>query len=212
MSRKLWEDPAAMLAGVADIEHIDSAKFLDFLWNNAAIGLAIVGDDDRWLRVNPTLQEWLGYGPAELLRLRWSDVTVRDDVEADLSAIADIKAGRLDRYVMRKTYVRRDHTPLPAVLTVIPIRSKNGNVACFLSQISRVDPSRATVDAAAAADHRAVVWDFAVRNKKWLLICALTLIFGGRVLTDGFAEAAKYAAGHLSGVIGGGAERGSTGE
>ena len=43
-------------------------------FEQAAVGMAHVGTDGRWLRVNRRLCEIVGYAPDELLRLTFRDI------------------------------------------------------------------------------------------------------------------------------------------
>ena len=50
----------------------------------AGIGMAIVGLDGRWIRVNKSICEIVGYSQPELLTKTFQDITHPDDLAADL--------------------------------------------------------------------------------------------------------------------------------
>ena len=50
----------------------------------SAIGMALVGLDGRWLRINPAVCELLGYSWEELQTLTFQELTHPDDVDTDL--------------------------------------------------------------------------------------------------------------------------------
>jgi len=54
----------------------------DQAFEHSAIGIALLGLDGRWMRVNPQLCSMLGYTEAELLALRATDITHPDDLDA----------------------------------------------------------------------------------------------------------------------------------
>jgi PAS domain S-box-containing protein len=58
-----------------------SADQLAAMFEHAPSGVALVAADGRFLRVNPALAEMLGRSAAELLRMRWQDITHPRDLE-----------------------------------------------------------------------------------------------------------------------------------
>ena len=58
------------------------------VFNQAAIGIAIVSLNGRWLQVNPALCSVLGRSEAQLLECSFQDVTHRDDLDVDLGLVA----------------------------------------------------------------------------------------------------------------------------
>src|SRR5262249_51450665 len=53
-------------------------------FDNAAIGMALVSSDGRWLQVNNALCEILGYSVDELLTRTFQDITYPDDLANDV--------------------------------------------------------------------------------------------------------------------------------
>src|ERR1700756_5097919 len=68
----------------------------------AAVGVAHVSPDGRWLRVNRKLCEIVGYGESELLSLTFQDITHPDDLANDLAQTEKVKRGTLDTYSLEK--------------------------------------------------------------------------------------------------------------
>lgn len=64
--------------------------------------------DGRFLRVNRRLCEITGYDEAELLKLRFSDITHPDDRDEDLEKFKLMATGKTPRYESEKRYVRKD--------------------------------------------------------------------------------------------------------
>ncbi len=61
----------------------------------AAIGMAIVSLEGRWLQVNPPLCRMLGYGEQELVKLTFQDVTHPDDLKADMDYVGQLVRGEI---------------------------------------------------------------------------------------------------------------------
>jgi PAS domain S-box-containing protein len=87
------------------------------VFENAAIGIAIVDDEGRPLRANPALQSMLGYSEGELQGLHFSEITHPDDVEQDLGLFEEVAEDKRDRYQIEKRYVRKDGEVFWARLT-----------------------------------------------------------------------------------------------
>jgi diguanylate cyclase (GGDEF)-like protein/PAS domain S-box-containing protein len=73
----------------------------------AAIGMALVSPGGKWLQVNRSLCEILGYTEAELLEKSFQDVTHPDDVGPTLANIKNLIKGKTQSYQAEKRYVRK---------------------------------------------------------------------------------------------------------
>ena len=78
------------------------------VFENAAVGMALVDMEGRLAGSNLALQEMLGYGDEELRSMTWVELTHPDDIDLDRSHFERLVAGELDRYQFEKRYVRKD--------------------------------------------------------------------------------------------------------
>ena len=62
-------------------------------FEQAAVGIAHVGLDGQWLRVNRKLCEIVGYDKKELEALTFQEITFDDDLSADITLAEQLKAG-----------------------------------------------------------------------------------------------------------------------
>jgi PAS domain S-box-containing protein len=69
-------------------------------FEEAPIGMALVGLDGRFLRVNRALPEIVGYDSEQLLTLTFQEITHPDDLDTDLELLAQLVAGDLRSYGM----------------------------------------------------------------------------------------------------------------
>ena len=74
----------------------------------AAIGMAIVSSEGRWLQVNRSLCDILGYRENELLGSDFLKVTHPDDLGTALSNIRQLLKGLIPTYQMEKRYLHKD--------------------------------------------------------------------------------------------------------
>lgn len=87
-------------------------------FENAAVGMAHMSLDGRWLRVNERLLEIVGYGRAELVQMTFEDITHPDDIQADLEMFQKLKDGEIDSYSLEKRCYRKDESIVWVEITV----------------------------------------------------------------------------------------------
>jgi PAS domain S-box-containing protein len=120
---------------------------------HAAIGMALVAPDGRWLRVNRALCKIVGYCEAELLATNFQSITHPDDLEADLNYIRKMLAGEIDTYEMEKRYIHKDSHSVWIQLNVSLVRDTAGHPVHFISQIQDItERKRQAGELAAARD------------------------------------------------------------
>ena len=105
-------------------------------------GMALASPDGRWLLVNPSLCETLGYSEAELTSMSVLDVTHPDDVEPSRDAIRRILAGEVQSYRLEKRYRHRDGRTVWAFLSVSLVRDAQGNPLHMVAQVEDVTERR----------------------------------------------------------------------
>jgi PAS domain S-box-containing protein len=107
-------------------------------FENAAVGIAHVASDGRWLRVNKALCRILGYPVDELITKSFQDVTYPDDLAADLAKLDLMRKGKVGAYDIEKRYLRKDGTVIWAKLTVGCVRKSDGSIDYFVSVIEDI--------------------------------------------------------------------------
>ena len=107
-------------------------------FEQAAVGIAHVGLDGRWLRVNDKLCAIVGHGREELLQRTFQDVTHPADLEGDLELVRQVLSGAIRTYSMEKRYVRRDGSLVWANLTVSLARNAAGEPRHFISVLEDI--------------------------------------------------------------------------
>ena len=113
---------------------------LDFMttFEQAAVGIAHVALDGKWLRANKKLCDILGYELNRLLSLTFQDITFPEDLEEDLNCVKDLIDGRSNQYDMEKRYIKPDGTIIWAHLTVTIVRDEAGVNSHFISVIEDI--------------------------------------------------------------------------
>ena len=116
-------------------------------FDQAAVGMAHVALDGRWLRVNQRLAEKVGYTCEELLTQKFQDITHPDDLDTDLEYIRQLIAGDLQTYAMEKRYIRKDGSITWVMLTVSLVRDETGNPLYFISVVEDINQRKASEEA-----------------------------------------------------------------
>jgi PAS domain S-box-containing protein len=107
-------------------------------FDNAAVGIAHVADDGRWLRVNGPLCGILGYPVDELLTKSFQDVTYPDDLAADLARVQLVREGKIDSYNAEARYLCKDGAIVWCRKTVGSVRKGDGSIDYFVSVIEDI--------------------------------------------------------------------------
>ena len=124
-------------------------ELVDATFENAAVGIAYVGLDGSWLRVNRKLLDIVGYEREELLRITFQDITHPDDVEADVEQFKALQAGDIPNYQMEKRYYRKDGELIWINLTVAIQRDDSGLPQFAISVVEDISERKANEEALA---------------------------------------------------------------
>src|SRR5579875_434256 len=95
-------------------------------FDHAAIGMALVAPDGRWLQVNRSICELVGYSEEELLSLTFQDLTHPEDLDADLKYVQQMLDRKIDTYQMEKRYIRKDGEIVWILLSVSLVSDPHG--------------------------------------------------------------------------------------
>lgn len=116
-------------------------------FEHAAVGIAHVGLDGRWLRMNRKLCEIVGYSQEELMGLTFQDITHPDDLNPDLEMMRLTLAGIIRTYEQEKRYITKSGVTVWIKLTVALIRDENGQPDFFVSVVQDITPNKLAADA-----------------------------------------------------------------
>jgi PAS domain S-box-containing protein len=104
-------------------------------FDKAPIGMALIGTDGRFLRVNAALCQITGYTEPEMLQATFASLTHPDDRERDTDALARFLSGRIDTYITEKRYVRRDGRVAWVQLHVSSVSDPGDRLLYFITQV-----------------------------------------------------------------------------
>jgi PAS domain S-box-containing protein len=121
---------------------IESENRFRSAFEYSAIGMGITsiqGDlTGRWLKVNHSLCDMLGYTEAELLSRTFMQITHPDDLAMDLAAQERILQGELDTYRIDKRYIHKDGSTVWINLNVSIVKGKDKKPMYLVAQIENI--------------------------------------------------------------------------
>jgi PAS domain S-box-containing protein len=115
----------------------NTQRFLS-VFDYSAVGMALVGYDGRWLRVNRALCEILGYSEQELLATNFQSLTHPDDLDADLSYAQKVFTGQLRFYHLEKRYIHKQGHVVWVTLTASTVPDASGKVSYGVAQVQDI--------------------------------------------------------------------------
>ena len=107
-------------------------------FEQAAVGMAHVAPDGRWLRVNDCFCQLLGYSRSELLKKTFQDIAHPDDLEKDMWVLEQLLSDHIQTYSMEKRYFHRDGAIVWVNLTVSMLRNAEARVEYFIVVIDAI--------------------------------------------------------------------------
>jgi PAS domain S-box-containing protein len=133
---------------------LESEERFKAAFEQAAVGMAYVGVDGRWLRVNQKLCDIVGYPREELLSLRFQDITYPEDLEMDLGYLRRLLTGEIGTYSTEKRYFRKDGSIVWINLTVSSVREVSGETTYFISVIEDISQRKQAEEALRMSERR----------------------------------------------------------
>ncbi|WP_019502531.1 PAS domain S-box protein [Pseudanabaena sp. PCC 6802] len=116
-------------------------------FDQAAVGIAHVDADGRWLKVNQRYCDILGYSEAELLGMTFRDVTHPDDIEMNTEYYRQLRTGEIADYGIEKRYICKDGHMVWVALTVSPVFNSEGEPQYYTAVVEDIsDRKRAEAE------------------------------------------------------------------
>lgn len=125
---------AGIIAAISDVSERkraqealqESERRYRTIFDNAAVGMALVDRHGRFLEVNECLAGFLGRTQEELKDLGIPTITHSEDVSKSMERHFAIVRGEVDGYRLEKRYVRKDGAVVWADLSVSALRNADG--------------------------------------------------------------------------------------
>ncbi|MEK1906147.1 MAG: EAL domain-containing protein [Pseudomonas sp.] len=119
-------------------ERLQSELRFRATFEQAAVGIAHLAPDGRWLRVNQKLCQMYGYSLEDMLDMTFQELTYPADLNADMQQVERLLAGDSHSYSLEKRYLRRDGSLFWANLSVTLVRQANNKPSYFISVVEDI--------------------------------------------------------------------------
>jgi len=106
---------------------LESEERFRTAFETAVHGMNIITLDGRFLAVNNSLCEMLGYSEEEILATDIQSITHPEDIDRDLTNLQALLAGEIHSYQLEKRYVHKQGHPIDVSLSATVIRDSNGD-------------------------------------------------------------------------------------
>lgn len=103
-----------------------------------AAGMALVGADGRWIKVNRSLCEMLGYMQDELLATNFQSITHSDDLGTLTANVGKLLQGELSTHQMEQRYLHRKGHMIWVLLSITVVHEEQSAAPNLIFQIQDI--------------------------------------------------------------------------
>jgi PAS domain S-box-containing protein len=154
--------PASLVALVEDIDEqkhkdaalAEAASRFRAVFDNAAVGIAMMSLDRRIMQINPTVTRITGYSPQEMYTINPSDMVVKEDRLIDRELFLELVAGQREQYLTEKRYLRRDGSLFWGRINFALVRDEAGRPLYIIGLIEDITEEKAAQQTIAESEAR----------------------------------------------------------
>ncbi len=133
---RVVQDISARIAAVNALR--DSEERFRATFELAAMGIAHVGREGRFLRANPRMCQITGYDEAELLQRGPADIALPEDVADGAAKQSQLWRGEITSFQVEKRYVRKDGSLVWISATISAVHDGEGRIAYTLGLVEDI--------------------------------------------------------------------------
>ena len=129
------------------------------VFENAAVGIALMSLDRRALEVNPVTERIIGYSAEELKNVDPRELTLPEDINVDAEMFPELISGKRKSYVMERRYRRKNGEIFWARINYSLVRDPDGNPEYLVGMIEDIDDQKRASERLTAqeAEHRRIL-------------------------------------------------------
>ena len=128
-------------------ESRESEKRFRATFEQAAVGIAHVGTDGRFLRINEKFCKIVGYTHEEMLARTFQDITHPEDLDSDIELVRKVLKGKIENYSLEKRYYRKDGRIIWVHLTVSLVFDEGDEPDYFVSVVKEISDRKEVEEA-----------------------------------------------------------------
>jgi PAS domain S-box-containing protein len=107
-------------------------------FEHSLIGMAIVSCSGKWLRVNESLCQFLGYSENELQAMTMQEITHPDDLEKSTRLLAMLNDGSTENIKLEKRYIHKDGSVIWVMLAATMLKDRSGEPVHYVSHMENI--------------------------------------------------------------------------
>ena len=138
----LWNRSLARLVDERTARIVEGEARFRATFEQAAVGIAHVSPEGRFLIVNRRYCDIVGYTRGQLLGRTFQEITHPDDLDTDVGHSERLLRGEAASYAMEKRYIRRDREAVWVQLTVSLARNDAGEPEFFVAVVEDITERR----------------------------------------------------------------------
>jgi PAS domain S-box-containing protein len=129
------------------------------VFENAAVGIAVMGLDRRALEINPVAEKIVGYSAEELHNIDPRSLALPEDLGVDTDLFPELISGKRNFYVMERRYRRKNGEIFWARINYSLVRDIDGKPDYLIGMIEDIDDQKRASERLAAqeAEHRRIL-------------------------------------------------------
>jgi PAS domain S-box-containing protein len=108
------------------------------IFEESPIGKALTGTDGRFLTINHSLSEMLGYSQAELTSTSSAAIIHPDDLDSSRETLKSLVAGERETSRMEERYIHRDGRTVWADVSTFLLRDQDGRPLHFITHVQDI--------------------------------------------------------------------------
>lgn len=108
------------------------------IFEHAAVGIAYLSNDGRFIRLNQRFCDVLGYPQDEIIKLTYLDITHPEDKKASREYVNRLLSGNVNSFSMEKRYIKKDGSAAWAHLTASCICGPDGRLEYTIAVIEDI--------------------------------------------------------------------------
>ncbi|AFY40900.1 PAS domain S-box protein [Nostoc sp. PCC 7107] len=130
---------------VAEVALRESESRFRAMFNQAAVGIALVALNGKFLQVNPALCDITGYSQEELIQMSFQDITHPDDLAIDWEQAGRVLTKEISGYSLEKRYIRKDGSVVWVNLTSSAVWDIHGQAKYAVGIIEDISERQAAL-------------------------------------------------------------------
>jgi hypothetical protein len=138
----------------AEKKLVASEELFRVAFQNALAGVCLVGTDGKFLEINHTLSDMLGYTEEELLQLTFNDITYEEDRTIGATFFAEALAGAARNARFEKRYVHKSGRLIWAQVSTALLDQSSDGKRYFITYIQDITDQKAATASLKKSEER----------------------------------------------------------